>query len=82
MNRRGSHLDIVFDAKPKKASLTIDFDLASLVRRIASVEGRGRDVNALVADMVRVYVKETHPKWELVERAASVGLAAPRKDDK
>lgn len=54
-------------AEQKKATLTIDSDLAIIVRKIAATEGRSRDLTSVVGDMVRAYIAKEHPGWKMLD---------------
>jgi len=58
-------LRIPASSEKKKASLTIDADTASIVRRIALAEGRARNLSSVVNDMVQAYITAKHPDWTL-----------------
>lgn len=51
--------------KLKRATLTVDLDTAAIIRRIALAEGRGKDVTAVLNDMVQAYVAAKHPDWSI-----------------
>lgn len=54
-----------FGPQPKKATLTVDADTASMFRRLASYEGRPKGLTALLNDMLVLYVRKNYPAIEL-----------------
>jgi hypothetical protein len=50
-------------SKPAKTQLYVDLDLAKLIRRVASAEQR--ELSPLIEDMFVLYLRTTHPDWEL-----------------
>jgi len=57
------------DAKPKSGTITVSTEAGELFRRIGRAEGRGRDTTGLLFDMIREYVKNVHPEWDVVEES-------------
>jgi hypothetical protein len=53
-------------AADNKATLTVDADTAVVVRKIASAEGRSKNLTALVDDMIRAYLAAKHPDWGFI----------------
>jgi len=50
-------------SKPAKSQLYVDSNLAKLIRRVASAERR--ELSPLIEDMFVMYLRTTHPNWEL-----------------
>jgi hypothetical protein len=50
-----------------------DANTCRLIQRIANREGRPQDVGGLLNDMVKCYIKENYPTWELSYEKPSRG---------
>jgi hypothetical protein len=57
---------IEFGPQPKKATLTVEMNVADMVRRLASYEGRPKKLSDLLSDMLEIYIKERHPGVKVI----------------
>lgn len=62
-----SQLRIPGESPRRISSINLDASTADTIRQIAKAEGRSRALNELLRDMVRSYVKSTHPTWEFLD---------------
>lgn len=53
-------------ARGGRGSLTIDSDVAQMVRALATLEHRGKDITGVVRDMLAEYVRAKHQDVKLV----------------